>query len=91
MEPPDCSISTANVLEGVLVFGDHLNLTDTELRTHLKRCMHDGLASLFVVLSSPAWAKRRETLEKIATESNLPLRIIDLSQTGGPLRASHLE
>ncbi|MFZ2957625.1 MAG: hypothetical protein WA705_12100 [Candidatus Ozemobacteraceae bacterium] len=39
---PGCSLSTANVLEGVVVFGNHLNLTDAELRTHLKRCMHDG-------------------------------------------------
>ncbi|MCL5270537.1 MAG: GNAT family N-acetyltransferase [bacterium] len=78
-------------LEGVLVFGDHVDLDDGQLRSRLKQCMHDGLAGLVAVLLTSAWAARRGTLARIAQEARLPLRVVDLSAAGGPLAARHIE
>ena len=80
-----------NLLEGVLALGDHVHLSDVELFAHLKRCGHPGLLALSVVLLTPAWAARRGAIEQLEGKTGLPLRIVDLSSTGGPLRAGHLE
>ncbi len=69
-----------------LVFlGEHVVLDDAELRSYLKKLSYPGIATMYVVLASEAWADRAEFIRGVGPTVPNPVCIIDLGRMAEPV------